>query len=78
MNTDDPAYTIDLSMNDKGYIESALNAEWNRATQENSTGYRLDSGGTKLPLGDLEREFNEKTIIKTKELMDRLDNCQMI
>ena len=65
-------------MNDRGYIESALNAEWNRATQENSTGFRLDSGGGQLPLGTLEREFNVKTIIKTKQLMDRLNNYQMI
>lgn len=65
---------IDLTDLEQSVIQSALNAYWNDAhTQlDNNCKYGLD--GTKLPLGDIEKEMLEKRKKLTLPILRRFEN----
>ena len=65
---------IELTNQEQSVIQSALNAYWNDAhTQlDNNCKYALD--GTKLPLGDIEKQMLEKRKKLTKPILMRFEN----
>lgn len=56
--------TIELTDQEVSIIENALNAYWNDAHELLENNVRLCIDGTKIPLGDIEKQI----LIKQKEL----------
>lgn len=65
---------IELTDLEQSVIQSALNAYWNDAHTQlyNNCKYALD--GTKLPLGDIEKEMLENRKKLTLPILRRFEN----
>lgn len=65
---------IELTSQEQSIIENALNAYWNDAHNQldNNCKYAID--GTKLPLGDIEKQMLEKRKELTLPILRRFEN----